>query len=122
MTINIASTIVSGQPTSGSCIASGSIYARIPRYFYMRVQLLQSINRERHCSVKPIGRYIKLKHAYYQQNFNITCKNGNGSVVIRCFTSQNEVTKINVQGTSSYICSYICNLMYVCMYIYIRLR
>ena len=100
MTINIPGSILSGQPTNGSCIASGNKYSRIPPYFYIRIKPVGG-NNEADCNIKhDIRGFQKLRHAYYQQKFNITCNHGNSSVGIQCFTHINdETTKVNVQGT-----------------------
>ena len=98
MTINVPTTIPSGQPTSGSCIASGNMYSRRPAYFFIRIRLVG--HNEGDCSIEHIGRFRELEHAHYQQDFNITCNHGNFSVGIQCFTHINdETTKVNVQGT-----------------------
>ena len=99
MTINAPETILSGQPTSGSCVASGNKYSWRPPYFFIRVRLVGSKNAG-NCSIKQIGRFQHIGHAQYQQNFNITCNNGNSSVGIQCFTHMNDDTdKVYVQGT-----------------------
>ena len=97
--INITRTILSGQPTNGSCVASGAIYSRISQYFYIRVRLIDNANPG-DCSIKPIGKFQNLRHAHYQQNFSITCNNGNNSVGIQCFTHANDdTTQTYIQGT-----------------------
>ena len=98
VTINIPKTILSGQPTSGNCYASGNVYSRVESYCYMRAQLVDHCNVE-HCSIKYIGRFQKLKEAQYQQKFNITCNNINKLIGIKCFTCANEIAQTLVQGT-----------------------
>lgn len=52
------------------------------------------------CNITHIGGIQDLGHTHYQQNFNIICNHGNSSVGIQCFTHiNNEITKVNVQGT-----------------------
>ena len=101
VTINVPAIIHPGQPTSGSCIASGRMYSQIPRYFYMRVKLEHSNNNKGNCDIEYIGKFKKLSHAKYQQNFSISCDNANNSVEITCFTSFNdekETNQIYVKG------------------------
>ena len=103
MTINIPASIVTGQPTSGSCVASGNAYSRsVPRYSFIRVKLVDNTNKGK-CSIKPIGGVQKLRRAHYQQKFNLTCQNANTSVEVKCFTHvSNDMTKTLVQGKPLY--------------------
>ena len=56
-------------------------------------------NDETDCNIKHIGRLQELGRAHYQQNFNITCNSGNGSVGMQCFTHLNDyTTKVYTQG------------------------
>ena len=113
MTINVPRTILSEQPTGGSCVASGNMYSRRPSYFFIRVKLVGH-NNLGDCSIKHIGRFQELRHAHYQQNFNITCNNGNNSVGIQCFTHiNNEISKVNVQGIHTKICTLII-MLHIC--------
>ena len=99
MTINIPGTIPSGQPTNGSCIASGNKYSHRPWYFYIKIRPVSG-NNEADCNITRVGSIQELRHAYYQLKFNIMCNHGNSSVGIQCFTHINdETTKVNVQGT-----------------------
>ena len=97
-TINVPTTILHGQPTSGSCVASGKMYSRVPPNSFIRIKLVDNNDKEE-CRIDLIGNIQKLRHAHYQQNFNITCINGNKSVGIKCFTHVNaDMTLTNVQG------------------------
>ena len=105
MSINIEKTILSGQPTSGSCVASGEIYSQITKFFFIRISVLKN-NNKGNCSLNYITPFQKIKHAHYQQNFSLKCNNGNSSVLIQCFTYANdERTKAHIQST------YIANLV-----------
>ena len=96
VTIDVPETILIKQYTSGSCVASGIMYSRMPPYF-IKVKLDSS--NEAKCNITLLGRIKKIRHAQYQQNFNITCGNGNGSVQLECFTHRNnERTNVLVQG------------------------
>ena len=55
VTIDVPTTIPSGQPTSGSCVASGNMYSRRPAYFFIRVRLVG--HNEGDCSIECIGRF-----------------------------------------------------------------
>ena len=98
MNINVPASIVSKQPTSGSCVATGKAYSWAPRYSFIRVKLMDS-NNEGQCSIKFIGRIQQLGDAHYQQKFNITCNNTINSVGLKCFTYvSNDMTQKHVQG------------------------
>ena len=103
MTINIPARIVSGQPTSGNCVASGRSYSRrVPQYSFIRVRLVDSTSKGQ-CSIKSIGRVQKLRSAHYRQKFNLTCQKANTSVQVKCFTHvSNDMTKTLVQGKLLY--------------------
>ena len=118
MTINIPASIVSGQPTSGSCVASGKAYSRrVPQYSFIRVKLVDN-TITRQCGIKRIGGIQKIKRDHYQQKFNITCDNADNSVEVKCFTHvNNDVTKTLVQGKLLY-CTYRLKVVdFMCMYI-----
>lgn len=112
VTINIPASIVSGQPTSGSCVASGN-----DQYFFIKVKLVDDTNNGQ-CSIKMIGGIQKLKRAHYQQKFNITCDNADNSVEVKCFTHvNNDVTKTLVQGKLLYYTYRLKVVDFMCMYI-----
>ena len=103
VTINIPASIVSGQPTSGSCVASGNSYSHgVPQYSFIRLKLVDN-SYEGKCTIKPIGIVQKLRLAHYQQKFNLTCDNITNSVQVKCFTHvSNDMTKTLVQGKLLY--------------------
>ena len=96
-TINVP-TMLSGQSTGGSCVASDNKYLQIPPYFHMRVKL-DGNGSEGDCKIKHIRTLQKLGQVHYRQNFSITCNNDSNSVGVKCFTCLNDdITHINVQG------------------------
>ena len=102
----------------------GKMYSNVPRYFYIRASLVHSNNNKENCIIEHIGRLQNLSHAHYQQNFSITCNNGNSSVGIQCFTSENDDTSqiLSVQGNvHKYICMYIrIYVLHIHMYMYVH--
>lgn len=110
LNINIARTILSGQPTNGSCVASGKMYSQNEIHF-IRAKLVHNNDNKGDCSINYTGRLQNPSHTHYQQNFNITCNNGNNSVEIQCFTSiNNDISQIiSIQGICTYVHIYICS-------------
>ena len=117
MTIDIPASIVSGQPTSGSCDASGDDYLlRVP-HFFIKVKSVDNTNNGQ-CTIKIIGKIQKLGRAHYQRKFNITCDNADNSVEVKCFTLvTNDMTKTLVQGKLLYYTYRLKIVDFMCMYI-----
>ena len=77
----------------------------------MRVKLEDSNNNKGNCGIEYIGKFKKLSHAKYQQNFSISCDNANNSVEITCFTycnDERETYQIYVKGKHYVKYIYVC--------------
>ena len=82
--INVPETIVSGQLTHGSCVASGEIYSRTPPTYI----LVKLVGSDTGCKISNESRF-QIRHAPYQRNFSITCNGSSSSVGMQCFTDVN---------------------------------
>ena len=55
-------------------------------------------NNAKNCTIKHVGSYQKLTDLQYEQKFTITCNYDSKMIGIQCFTCENEIAQMLVQG------------------------